>query len=254
MTRADEQADELCSGLEAVGAVALRCATIRLLSPTSYEDLDRALSRVDEYGWLLFTSANGARFALDRMRQIGLDPSALETVRVGAGGPRTARALEERGVHPAITSVEGGAVALAKSLEQVGGERVLLVQSDLAGLAAVEVLRRRGVRHIDNVVAYRTAPTAPSAEALQELRRGVDAITFTSPSTVRGLCLAGGEWPTLVEGTVVASIGPVTTAAARKAGLEVHVEALERSVKGLIEALARGLWPSVPGARMEDVR
>jgi porphobilinogen synthase len=81
---------------------------------------------------------------------------------------------------------------------------------------------------VDDVVAYRTIPGAPAGSALDELRRGFDAITFTSPSTVYGFSEVGPEWRRLAEGAIVATIGPTTTAAAREAGLSVH-EAEEKS-------------------------
>jgi uroporphyrinogen III methyltransferase/synthase len=241
VTRSEDQADELCSLLEAEGAVPVRCATIRVAPPACYDALDSALSQLDAYGWLVLTSPNGVRSVFGRLERLGVQVSALEGVRVAAVGPATAAALAAHGVRPAFVPGEARSRALAESLSPVVGERILLARADIADPAAADILRHRGARHVDDVAAYTTVSTAPSAEALQELKRGVDGITFTSPSTVRGLTLVGPGWPELVAKTTVATVGPVTTAAARTAGLDVHAEAAEPTMGGLVAALARGV-------------
>lgn len=239
VTRTEDQSDELCTLLEEAGAIPVRCATIRVAPLESFEALDAALSRLDTYRWLVLTSPNGVRSVVDRMAHLGVPASKLKTVEVAAVGPGTARALSELGIRPAFVPKEERSQALAESLSPIAGERILLARADIADPAPAHILLRRGARLVDDVAAYRTVPAAPTANALEELRRGVDGITFTSPSTVRGFLEVGPEWPTLVDGTIVASIGPVTTAAARDAGLMVHVEAEERTMRGLVEALAR---------------
>jgi uroporphyrinogen-III synthase len=97
-------------------------------------------------------------------------------------------------------------------------------------------------------VAYRTAPEVPSRAQLEELKSGVDGITFTSPSTVHGFLALGAEWRLAVADAIVASLGPTTTAAAREAGLVVY-EAMEKTMSGLVEALAKGFAARAEGPR-----
>ncbi len=74
----------------------------------------------------------------------------------------------------------------------------------------------------------------PSAEAI-EAAQGADYVTFTSSSTVRNLTEAlGDRFPSDAR---IVSIGPVTSEAARRAGLEVHVEAERHDIEGLVAAL-----------------
>jgi uroporphyrinogen-III synthase len=246
VTRAEEQAGPLCSELEAAGAIPLRCATIRVTSPESFVALDEALHGLGDYDWLVFTSTNGVRATLDRMEELGLSLSLLHAVRVAAVGPQTARALLERGVHADFVPDEGRSEAVARELTPVEGARVLLARGDLADRSAERVLRERGASVVDAVVAYRTVPAAPSAQALEELSAGVDGITFTSPSTVRGFVEMGPRWRDITRGVVVATIGPTTTAAAREAGFDVRAEAQDRTMHGLVAALERGFSHGVP--------
>ncbi|MGH9106814.1 MAG: uroporphyrinogen-III synthase, partial [Acidimicrobiales bacterium] len=93
---------------------------------------------------------------------------------------------------------------------------------------------------------YRTLPAAPDPAALAELRRGVDAITFTSGSAARNFAQLAARETLALNVAVVAVIGPVTAAAARRRGLEVAVEAAEHTVEGLVAALA-GTLLALPG-------
>lgn len=237
VTRAEEQAAGLCAELERAGAVVIRCPTIRVVPPESYADLDEALAHVDAYRWIAFTSSNGVRAVLSRMVGLGLSVAELDGRRVAAVGASTARALVAQGVRPAFVPLVERSLALADTLGPVEGERILLTRADIADPAVAETLRRRGAARVDDVTAYRTSLLRPSGRALDELRRGVDAITFTSPSTVRGFLEIGAEWRDLLDGVVVASLGPATTEVARREGIEIDVEGVERSMKGLVDAL-----------------
>jgi uroporphyrinogen III methyltransferase/synthase len=122
------------------------------------------------------------------------------------------------------------------------GVRALLPQADVARPELARGLAEAGTR-VDAVVAYRTRAAAADPAALGELARGVDAVTFTSGSCVRGFLdlTAGGPvrfepWP---PGIALACIGPSTAAVARGRGLPVHVEAEEHTAAGLVAALER---------------
>ena len=73
-----------------------------------------------------------------------------------------------------------------------------------------------------------------------------DVITFTSPSTVRNfMTILDREGIVLPAATTVASIGPVTSQAARDLGLQVGAQARESTVPGLVDAIAEHLCVTV---------
>jgi uroporphyrinogen-III synthase len=94
------------------------------------------------------------------------------------------------------------------------------------------------------VDAYRTVfPRTLPRAATTAIRAGeVDAITFTSASTVRGFLQALGAGG-LRGATKVVCIGPVTAKEARAHGLRVHAVADPHTTEGLVDALARALTP-----------
>jgi uroporphyrinogen III methyltransferase/synthase len=92
---------------------------------------------------------------------------------------------------------------------------------------------------VTELTLYLAAPPAePPASALARIRAGeIDAVTFTSSSSVRNLAtLLGGDLSPL-RGAVVACIGGQTAEAAAEAGLSPQAVADERSVVGLVDAL-----------------
>jgi uroporphyrinogen-III synthase len=241
VTRADEQADALCAALAAAGAEPVRCPTIRIAPPDSFEEMDSALGRLPEYDWVVFTSANGVRSTLTRAEQLGAPVASLAAARVAAVGRVTAAALTERGVQVGFVPVEEGSSGLASTLPDVLGLRVLLALGDKADPILARILRKRGAGQVDVMTAYLTHPVAPAGEGLEGLRNGADAITFTSPSTVAGFVSLGPDWRGLIRRAVVATIGPTTTAAAMSSGVGVHAEAAARTTTALLEAVSYAL-------------
>jgi uroporphyrinogen III methyltransferase / synthase len=112
------------------------------------------------------------------------------------------------------------------------GGRVLLARAAVARDVLPEGLAARGWA-VDVVEAYRTV-SAPLTDTQREAAAAADIITFTSSSTVeRYLDAAGAD----AVPPVVACIGPVTAATARRHGLEVTVEAEVHTIEGLVDAL-----------------
>jgi uroporphyrinogen-III synthase len=84
-------------------------------------------------------------------------------------------------------------------------------------------------------------PRTLPADAREALREGtVDAVTFTSASTVRGFVGALGP----VKGNPkVVCIGPVTAKEARGHGLTVSAVASPHTIDGVVAALERVFTP-----------
>jgi uroporphyrinogen-III synthase len=123
------------------------------------------------------------------------------------------------------------------------GEKVLLVRAKVARDVIPEELRRAGA-DVEVVEAYQTVVPADAKKRLQNIFSGdgdVDAITFTSSSTVKNFLslITGTDVPGKLSKVKFASIGPVTSDALREFGLPVHVEADEYTMEGLAQAVVR---------------
>jgi uroporphyrinogen III methyltransferase/synthase len=199
------------------------------------------------FAWVVFTSAAGVRALLDRLRARGGDGPAIRG-RVAAVGEGTARALREAGVEPDLVPSTFTTAALARGLPR-GSGRVLLARADIAPPDLDRAVGAKGWTVV-RVDAYRTRPVrrlpARVAGALREGR--VDAVTFTSASTVEGFArLAGEALRASPRRPAVVCIGPVTAGAARARGLSVDAVARPHTIDGLVAALERVLGPSGGG-------
>ena len=268
VTRAPHQAAASSDLLRAHGAEALVVPTIVLRPPSDPAPLGNALSRLraGAYGWVAFTSANGVESTWGALVAAGYDARAFGRARIAAIGPATARQLEKHGLHADLVAKEFRGEGLAEAMlsalkgslgrrtesDPAGGDgelvRVLLARAAKARDVLPEALRAAGCV-VDVVTAYETqAPPMASVEALVgELEAGrVDAVTFTSSSTVDNLCdLLGPRAAELLARPRIASIGPITTQTAKKRGLRVDVTAREYTVPGLVRALAES-WAFAP--------
>jgi uroporphyrinogen III methyltransferase/synthase len=236
VTRAREQASELRNSLESLGAEVLELPTI------AFEPLDFALPPLHRYAWLVFTSANGVDAFFERgLAMAGYDTRALGALRVAAIGPGTVGALEARGVRPDLVPERFVAESLLEAFPAPGspGERVLVVRPEEARDVLPEGLGARG-HEVDVLSVYRTVKAAPDDAMLERVRTGkVDAITFTSSSTVTNLCDVLGGVPD--PQPVVVSIGPVTSDTARARGFRVDAEADPHTIAGVVDAVAAAL-------------
>lgn len=237
VTRAEEQADPLAEQLEALGAEVVVCPLIAIAPPLDIVPLRDALARLAEYDWLLLTSANAVHAVFERVAA-GALPARLA---VGAVGPATARALAAYGVETRFVPSAYTAEAMVAEFGDAAGRRVLLPASELARETLAAGLRARGAL-VDVVTAYRNVP-GPGAPRLAALlhQEPIDAITFTSPSTVHSLLAAlaergGTDAGALLGGVALVSIGPTTAAALDEAGLPT-IAAREHTAEGIVEVL-----------------
>jgi uroporphyrinogen-III synthase len=205
VTRAAENSEPLASRIEALGYEVVRCPLIAV-EPVGPDAVD-----LDEYDWVLVTSAYGARELARRAR--GAWP------RVGAIGPGTAAALREAGVEPALVPRVSTQEGLLAELPRPAG-RVLFAGAERARRLLVDELGA------DFVPLYRTRELRPDPVP------GGDLVVLASSSAATAWAALGLELPAV-------SIGPETTRAAEGAGIRVVAEAEPHDLDGLVAAVAQ---------------
>ena len=241
VTRSRAQASKLTFQLEELGAECIEAPAISIKAPSDdYKALDKAIGCLDKYDWLIFTSANGVEHFWQRLDEAGKDARALANAKICAIGSATADALKAHGlvadVIPDRYQAEGIIEALKGEIKE--GTKVLIPRAAEAREILPEALRKAGAE-VDVVPAYETAMGDGDAEEIKkELAAGnIDAVTFTSSSTVTNfLKLLGGD-TALLNKVKLGAIGPITAETMKKNGLTVSVEAKEYTIDGLVEAL-----------------
>ena len=249
VTRAREQAGSAAALLRERGADPVVVPTIEIHAPSDPSAMIDAVSALGErYDWVVLTSANGVERLWAEIKRQGRDARVFGKAKIAVIGPGTGAALERCGLVADLVAKEHRQEGLAADLLAVtasaGGPspRILVARAEVARDVLPDTLRAAGCT-VDVVPVYLTrSPPRALLEGLSALLDGgeIDVVTFTSASTVEHLCDAlEARAPALLARTCVASIGPVTTAAAQKRGVRVDVEAAEFTIPGLVDALAR---------------
>lgn len=237
VTRAGSQNKDIIRQLTARGAIPVELPAIQLAPAGDLAPLDAALDRLASYHWLIFTSANGVDFFHRRFLEKRKKTAELHNIRIAAIGPATATALAKYGLRTEFIPGQHIAEALAATLPDLSGRRVLLPAANIARPALAEGLRIRGAI-VDQVTVYQTQ-AAKAPPNLAEKLISVDILTFTSSSTVRNFMamLETDQITHLIDKVDVACIGPKTAQTAHNLGLTVDIIAAKHTVPGLVEAL-----------------
>ncbi|MBN1919097.1 MAG: uroporphyrinogen-III C-methyltransferase [Verrucomicrobia bacterium] len=242
VTRPREQSPALADQLEALGADVIELPTIAIAPLRDCRRLDAALRRVGSYDWVVFTSVNGVRACFERLGVLGKDARAFGSTKMAAIGETTAHELGLHGLVPDLVPAAFTSNGLVEAFRgrSLRGKRFLLPRADIAPNELPRMLRARGA-NVTCVDAYRTLHPDPSTAAKDlTAAGGIDMVTFTSASTVRGYARMLGRIRegTISSNTASASIGPETSRAIEAHGFPVSVEAERHTVSGLVEAIA----------------
>ena len=177
--------------------------------------------------------------------------SLLKGTTIAARGPKPTGALRQRGVHIDRSAADPFTTReLLDCLKDVPvkGERVVVQRYGSVNVELDQALEARGAEVIE-IPTYRWSlpqDTALLAELVGRLERGeMDAVLFTNAEQVRNLFLVSKKLNKDVQGalnrTLVASIGPVASAALREAGVKVGVEASPPKLGALLSSVEGAL-------------
>ncbi|MGB9673605.1 MAG: uroporphyrinogen-III synthase [Anaerolineales bacterium] len=242
VTRPRDQSAELATALKEAGFEPLIFPVIEIEPAKENQALDQAITQLEKYDWVIFTSVNGVKIFFDRLEQLGLrfPQEGREKPKVAAIGPKTAQAIRRKNVAVDFIPREYIAEAILPGLGELQGKWVLLPRAKIARAALPHAIQQAG-GIVHEMALYQTKVAAVDETTLKHLREGLDWITFTSPSTVHHFVKILQEHhidPLHLSGNPnVACIGPITAEAAQSVGFRVDVVAGEFTGAGLVKAL-----------------
>lgn len=241
ITRASDQTDAQIRAALQLGGQPVLMPIIRVTPPQDWALVDRALQRISEFQWCVFTSVNGVEAFFKRLWETGNDVRALGHLKFAAIGSSTAAALSQFQIRADVVPDEFRAEGLAAALKPlVAGQSVLWPRANRGRDVLLEELTRAGAR-IEAVVVYRNDDVeALPIGVLTAIEAGeLNWIGLSSPSIARGLARLVPDALKARLGTTtrLASISPVTTQAAREAGLPISAEATTYTWDGLFAAI-----------------
>jgi len=243
ITRPWEQSETEINRALKLGAQPVLLPTIEISAPADWGPVDDAISRLDEYQWLVFTSANGVQYFLNRLWETGFDARKLSHLKIATIGPSTAEALNAYHLRADLTPPQYRAEELAAVLKPlVGQQRILwaganrgreVLQTELATVSAI----------VDKIVVYENHDvTAWDSESINLLESGeLDWVGLSSPSIARNFhrLLTEKSRQQIGKTIKLVSISPVTTQAAKEVGLKIAAEAEEYHWEGIFAAIMK---------------
>ena len=204
----------------------------------------------------IFQTGVGTHALFKTTDELGLTArllALLEKMTVVVRGPKPTGALRSRGVRMDISAADPfttAQVLQALQSSPLAGARVIVQRYGGANLELDDALSARGA-HVVEIPVYRwslPADTRPLVELMDALERHqIDAVTVTNAAQVHNLFEVAqqlGRTAALraaLNGTLVASIGPVATGALKKYGIGIGLEASPPKLGPLLSALDAAL-------------
>jgi uroporphyrinogen III methyltransferase/synthase len=232
VTRAAQQSRKFGTMLVEKGAQVLYAPAIEITPIEPNGPLKKAIHAISDYYAIIFTSVNSVSIFFRNLTEMGMDTRELKGVKVIPIGSATATLLRSKGIVADFTPQEytlEGIIEVLKGLD-VAGNRFLLPRAEEARDVLVKFITDQG-GSCDVIPIYATnlpAQRAPLSET-------PDVVTFTSSSTADNFIGMYGR--KALDGTLIASIGPITSQTLRAHGIPIHIEATQHDIPGLIEAM-----------------
>jgi uroporphyrinogen III methyltransferase/synthase len=242
VTRPRHQADELANELRNLGAQVFCQPAIEITEPSDWAAVDAVIRRIDDFHWLVFSSANGVHFFLRRLFELGHDLRRLGGRKIAAIGPATASALAEYHLRAEVQPPEYRAESLAETLgPRARGERVFLARASRGRDVLAEMLAAAGAA-VEQAVVYESHDIEePDRDVADSLAAGrIDWTTVTSSAIARSLVRLFGE---RLRQTKLAAISPLTAEVLTELGHPPAAVAQQYTAAGIVAAIRRSAEP-----------
>ena len=241
ITRPAAQAETQIQRAFELGAQPVLMPAIKIDPIDDWSEVDATLQRLKEFSWLVFTSVNGVEAFLDRLWDQGGDARQLAGIKIATIGTSTADALSKYNLRADLVPDKFRAEALAKAMApHVNDQKVLWARASRGREILLQELTNAGAT-VTELVAYQNLDAESfSDEALKALGDSqLNWIGLSSPSIARRIAelLPESAKEQLDKTLHIASISPVTSAAANDAGLPVHTEASTYTWDGIFEVI-----------------
>jgi uroporphyrinogen-III synthase len=241
VTRAKEQANDLSQLIKDKGGNAVVVPLIAF-KPSYSNEIGQAICHLQDYQWLLFTSANGVRFFMDHY-QATKQHELFPAVKIAVVGTKTEEALNNYHLKADLLPNDFVAEGLIEVLSQKvkKGDRILVARGNLGRLDLIQKLTQLGALVVDLPV-YKTIHPKSATIKMQSVLKNektIDYITFTSSSQVHHFMNVLKELH--IESTEIAAkiacIGPIAAQTAVKYGLSVEIIPHTYTIEHLVEQI-----------------
>ena len=253
-------AARLATAIIEQGGLPILLPTIETCRLENFVELDAALSQLETFDWIAFTSRHGIEAFFERMNSLKISSSTLKSCQFCAIGKDADRLYDFTGRVDLIPDNPSPAGILAElsKLADIQGKTVLVPVPQVIGIPEPNVVPNfvAGLQELSmkvtRVPSYLTRCLQKNIYAVElDLIRTsqIDAIAFSSTAEVEAfLSMVDSTEDSQHSGIncgincAIACFGPYTAANARDLGLTVNIVAKDySSFTGFAEAIASGL-------------
>jgi len=245
ITRPEGQVDEIVREVVRLGGepVLMPLLKIAPVDPEQEQVVAESLNGLRHYDWLVFTSVNGVQEFFRHLHLSGRDSRALGQTRIAAIGTSTSDSLKTFGLLPDLVPPTFQAESLAEVLvDSAGNQKVLWIRASRGRDVLPKALRVAGIA-VEELIVYESRDIdAISPEVLNRIRSTtLHWIGLSSPAMARRLAvlLEQAEIQLSSVATRFASISPLTSDAARNAGIPIAAEARVATWQSLLHAISQ---------------
>jgi|GEM_PF-540515 len=234
------------------GAQVIQIPVLRREKPKKESIVKEALTGLNSYDWIVFTSVNSVESFFESFFNMFNDLRDIGGVKIAAVGPATAKRIKDFKLNVDVSPVKdfsGKSIVeeLAK-YESLENLRILLPRSESANPDLCQLLEEKGAI-VDDIAFYRMVPeTHDSFNTWEDFKKyGADWITFTSGQTA--VCFnerfdlnsLKKKFPKIK----IASLGHETSKSLREIGIEPDVESETQTIEALIKAIEKNIASNI---------
>ena len=238
VTRNKEKQKKVADKINELGGQAVSLPLINI----EYNEFE--MPDLSQYGAILFNSANSVIGFMNKIK----DMRQLANVKIGVVGAKTAEEMGNYKIIPDFYPKEYTVERLAAESVKFTNpnERVLFVVSNISPVDTEKYDKLYG-RKYEKVVVYSTEQVKIEEEKVEREVRKSEILMFLSSSTFESFVKNLGiddlnkteKLKNILDGKVIASIGPVTTKTIEKYGIKVNIEAEKYTEDGLLNAIEK---------------
>ncbi len=241
VTRAREQASSIAQMLACLGANVVQFPTIQINPIKDFTEVDKEISQMSSYDWVIFTSINGVEHLYNRLNSLQKDSRIFANTKIAAIGPATAKGLLERGIKadfiPTAYMAEGIVEGLQK--ERIEGKKVLIIRAKEAReLLPVELEKAKA--SVKVLTIYETVATNNDKEEIMQLISDdkIDCVSFGSSSTVKNFFeQIPKDLVAKAKNLKFASIGEITSNTLTEFGFKADIQPQNFTIPELVESI-----------------
>lgn len=248
VTQAPQQAKRFTVLLKQKGARVLTCPTVDLIPHETAETV-QYLRDFNRYDWLIFVSQNAVTFFFQLLLRHRISKVRLRGCRVAALGKAVREALKSHGFRVHLIQVSenpGSQQTIMNAFKgKICGKKFLILKSLGSQPAIIKLLKEKeGI--VDTLPLYKTILPVENSKMLLKYisEERIDAVTFTSPSTVHNFMKMLSPDRQLLkhmEFMTIAALGDITAKTVEEQGLHVRVRPSEFTIPAFVNTLSREL-------------